>query len=72
MARKDVPTDFCAEYPRKSISGTMRNPPPNPENEAPIPTKIPLTIITSRFAFIVSDVNLGPNRIYLDRISEIQ
>ena len=51
MARKDVPTAFCAEYPKKRRSGTIRKPPPRPENDAPIPTIIPLAIIISIFAF---------------------
>jgi hypothetical protein len=54
MARKEVPTDFCAEYPRKSKRGTIRKPPPKPEKDAPIPTRTPQETIINTFAFIVT------------------
>ena len=52
IARNEVPTDFCAEYPRKINRGTIRKPPPSPEKEAPIPTSTPNKIITNIFGLI--------------------
>jgi len=53
IARKEVPTAFCAVKPRKSKRGTIRNPPPRPVKDAPIPTRIPQPAIINSVAFIV-------------------
>jgi len=55
MARKEVPTDFCEEYPRNNNNGTIKKPPPNPVNEAPMPTNRPRMIMTSMFAFMAAN-----------------
>ena len=36
---------FLEEYPNRSRRGTIKNPPPNPLNDAPTPTMMPMVIM---------------------------